>query len=303
MFVRVDLAIFFLTRKNAEYLDNLNLYCKSFCNQVEDRCSGENASKHVGVLVSRIPISIWSKKMKIEVRFGPGITASQATAFGRAADRWMEVITGDFVPVTVDNEVIDGLLIEAQGLNIDGQGSVLGQAGPTLLRPNSMIPIKGIMEFDTADLSSLEQQGTLFSVVLHEMGHVLGLGTLWQMKNLLSGSLYTGLEAAREYGLLIGTGSLPVPVENMGGPGTAGGHWRESTFGDELMTGFLSGQRQPLSRVTAAALTDLEYIVDVSKADKYSLELDGAIQAPQQIVGYSCSQMRRPVPTVLKTQG
>jgi Leishmanolysin len=244
---------------------------------------------------------IWSKKMKIEVRFGPGITATQATAFGRAADRWMEVITGDFVPVTVDNEVIDGLLIEAQGLNIDGQGSVLGQAGPTLLRPNTMLPVKGIMEFDAADLATLEQQGTLFSVVLHEMGHVLGIGTLWQMKNLLTDSFYTGLAAAKQYGLLLGQSSLPVPVEDMGGPGTAGGHWRESTFGDELMTGFLSGQRQPLSRVTASALADLGYKIDLSKADAFTL--NAAIQAPRQISGYSCSRMRRPVPTVLKTQG
>ena len=27
-----------------------------------------------------------------------------------------------------------------------------------------------------------------------------------------------------------------VPVENVGGAGTAGAHWRETTFGNELMT-------------------------------------------------------------------
>jgi Leishmanolysin len=241
--------------------------------------------------------------MNIVLRFGPGITASQATKFGEAADRWMDIITGNFTPVVVDGETLDGLIIEARGLNIDGSGSVLGQAGPTLLRPNTMLPVKGVMEFDVADLVALEQQGTLFSVVLHEMGHVLGVGTLWQTRGLLSNALYTGLESAKEYGLLVGTASLPVPVEDMGGPGTAGGHWRESTFGDELMTGFLSGVTQPLSRLTIAALSDLGYVVDLNAADVYALNLDGAIQASQEIVRYSCRNMRRPIPTVLQMQG
>ena len=36
-----------------------------------------------------------------------------------------------------------------------------------------------MMQFDSADLASLEAQGQLVNVILHEMGHVLGLGTIW----------------------------------------------------------------------------------------------------------------------------
>ena len=35
------------------------------------------------------------------------------------------------------------------------------------------------MSFDTADLARMEADGSLTDVILHEMGHVLGFGTLW----------------------------------------------------------------------------------------------------------------------------
>ena len=64
----------------------------------------------------------------------------------------------------------------------------------------------------------------------------------------------------------------PIPVANTGGPGTAEGHWRESTFDHELMTGYAeeSGP-MPLSRMTVAALEDLGYTVDYNQADDYTM--------------------------------
>ena len=61
-----------------------------------------------------------------------------------------------------------------------------------------------------------------------------------------------------------------VPVENTGGPGTAGGHWRESVFGNELMTGYLNPGTNPLSAMTIAAMIDLGYSVSLTAADAYS---------------------------------
>lgn len=40
------------------------------------------------------------------------------------------------------------------------------------------------MEFDSADAAALDAAGTLDDVVLHEMGHVIGFGTLWNTVNL-----------------------------------------------------------------------------------------------------------------------
>jgi hypothetical protein len=71
----------------------------------------------------------------IEVRFLGGLTKKQKDAFKGAAERWSRVIVGDLPSVMVDGEVIDDLLILAQGQAIDGPGNILGQAGPTRLRP------------------------------------------------------------------------------------------------------------------------------------------------------------------------
>src|ERR1043165_2126947 len=64
---------------------------------------------------------------KIEVRFLGGLTTAQKNAFKSAADRWTKVIVGDVPSVLADGEMIDDLLILAQGVNIDGPGQILGQ--------------------------------------------------------------------------------------------------------------------------------------------------------------------------------
>ncbi len=217
----------------------------------------------------------------IEVRFLGGLTKKQKAAFKSAADRWSRMIVGDLPSVMVDGEVIDDVLILAQGSAIDGPGKILGQAGPTHLRPANagsaaFIPAKGTMAFDTADLKQMGKNRTLNDVITHEMGHVLGIGTIWSRKALLKGAGTTnptlvGKSAMKEYGVLRGSGPTPVPVENTGGPGTADSHWRESVFRNELMTGFVGAAGNPLSRMTVGSLKDLGYVVDMNAAEAYEL--------------------------------
>jgi len=217
----------------------------------------------------------------IEVRFIGGLNEAQKNAFKTAADRWSTVIVGDLPSVQVDGEVVDDVLILAQGADIDGPGKVLGQAGPTHLRPagagaTAFIPVKGTMTFDTADLAQMEQNGTLKDVITHEMGHVLGIGTIWTFKKLLKGATtsnptFSGPTAMEEFGKLKGSGPKRVPVENTGGPGTANSHWRDTVFGNELMTGFVGAAGNPLSRMTAGSLKDLGYVVNLDAAEPYSL--------------------------------
>ncbi len=218
----------------------------------------------------------------IDVRFLGGLTETQKAAFTAAADRWVKVIVGDLPSMLVDGEVIDDVLILAQGTPIDGVGGTLGQAGPTHLRPASagqaaLLPAKGLMSFDTADLGQMEANGTLRDVITHEMGHVIGIGTVWRRKSLLNGAgttdpRFTGTQATAEYKLLGGTGSgAGVPVENTGGPGTADSHWRETIFRNELMSGFISGTGNPISRMTVGSLADLGYQVDLDAAEPYQL--------------------------------
>lgn len=223
-----------------------------------------------------------SSPFKIQIRFLGGLNARQKSAFTKAADRWTRIIVGDLPTVRVDGELIDDVLILAQGSAIDGPGRILGQAGPTHVRPrgagaSALLPVKGLMSFDTADLKKMATDGTLNDVIAHEMGHVLGIGTVWELKRLLKrprtpNPSFAGAGAMEEYRLLR---SAPrrrqVPVENTGGPGTADGHWRETVFRNELMSGFIAAPGNPLSRMTAASLGDLGYTVDLAAAEPYVL--------------------------------
>jgi len=114
------------------------------------------------------------------------------------------------------------------------------------------------------------------------MAHVLGYGTIWTLRGLLadpslSGGLdphFTGSRAIAEFNAAGGTtyvGGLKVPVEDTGGEGTADAHWRESVFGNELMTGFVDPGANPLSRVSIASMADLGYSVNLLGADPYVL--------------------------------
>jgi len=223
----------------------------------------------------------------IEVRFMGGLTQRQKDAFKGAADRWTRAITGDLPDVLDDNgQLINNLVILAQGAPIDGVGSILGQAGPSILRPANagqaaFLPAKGEMTFDTADLANMEANGTLDDVITHEMGHVIGIGTIWDLKKLLqnagtSNPTFVGTNAQREFGALRGAEPQPVPVESHGGLGTRDSHWSDSLFGNELMTGFVSSPPNPLSRMTIASLQDMGYTVDLNTAEAYALPTNAA---------------------------
>lgn len=248
----------------------------------------------------------------IEVRFLAGLSQRQQDAFANAAMRWTQVIIGELPSVMVDGELVDDVLILAEGADIDGPGRILGQAGPTAIRPAAAgpaaaIPAKGRMIFDSADLAQLEESGTLDDVITHEMGHVLGVGTIWEQKGLLAGArtdnpVFVGLAARIEFGTLLGDEPTDVPVENRGGPGTADSHWREDLFRDELMSGFISAAPNPLSRLTAASMQDLGYTVDLGAAEPYELpslmaSVQSAIEAKR--TGVDMHRMMPILPTML----
>ncbi len=221
----------------------------------------------------------------VQFVFGGGVTSTQRSLFEQAATRWEGVITADLANATVNkaanlcgqNEpaysgTVDDVVIYANVGPRDGAGGVLASAGPCLVRSGGVTSY-GVMNFDSADSSGPD----LYETILHEMGHVLGLGTLWTrfgLTNYSSGCpaapRYTGASARSEWNALGGAGD--VPVENGGGGGTACGHWDEETFNTELMTGYSEGSAsEPLSRMTAGSLQDMGYGVNKGAADPYSL--------------------------------
>jgi hypothetical protein len=180
------------------------------------------------------------------------------------------------------NETVNGIILYAEVAPIDGVGSILGSAGPCLVRTGNLLPIVGVMRFDSADMSVMASSGLLNGVVLHEMMHTLGFGTIWgpgAQNEVASPSgtdpRYLGSIGQAAYAALGGTATADaangVPVENTGGSGTRGAHWRESVFHTELMTGWADGSLA-MSRVTIGALRDFGYDVDLNKADSFSLQ-------------------------------
>jgi len=222
-----------------------------------------------------------------EIQFVGSSTGSQQAIVLSAANRWNSVITGDVPDFTANlsagacgvghsayNGIVDDVVIFVEIVPIDGTGGVLGSAGPCWLRSGSMLPIFGSVRLDSDDVAALEASGRLFDVVVHEIGHVLGIGTLWGTTGLLQGAggadpYYSGTNAIQEFQAIGGTHPNPVPVENTGGSGTRDAHWRESVMTSELMTGWLSGGINPLSRVTVGSLEDQGYTVDYGAADGF----------------------------------
>jgi hypothetical protein len=234
----------------------------------------------------------------IQLQFLSTMTASQASAFTSAAARWSSIVVGDqpddvVIAAPGDcgsnspalDETIDDNLIFATIAPIDGPGGILGGAGPCFVRIPSYLTIVGFMTFDVADMAFLEANGILVDVILHEMGHVLGVGSLWtyMTPSLLTGDhttgdpYFNGATAISQFNTAnVGMppyAGIPVPVEATGGAGTWDSHWRESVMGRELMTGYISAPpaTNPLSAITIGSLADMAYTVNYTTADAYTV--------------------------------
>lgn len=90
--------------------------------------------------------------------------------------RWATVI--QFVPGGgAPGQTAGELVISAELQSMDGAGGILGSAGPTgVWRDAPGISYSGQMVFDIGDIDQMESDGSFEGVILHEMGHVIGVG-------------------------------------------------------------------------------------------------------------------------------
>ena len=216
----------------------------------------------------------------IELIFLNQFTESQKKVLQYVARRWMAVITEDLPdyeftqgwsgmcgdqPYEISSgERIDDLRIY---LSTFEGGRAVGWGGPRVLRDETHLPVLGCMAFD------LERVNLLITG-LHEIGHVLGFGTIWDNlgfrqnnspDDLGADTHFNGplaIAAFNDAGGRNYTGAK-VPVEKMDGS-----HWRYSVFPSELMR---PGGGGALSAITVQSLADLGYDVDVTQADAYTL--------------------------------
>ena len=239
----------------------------------------------------------------IDFAFDVGVSDSVQSLFYAAARLWESVIIGDVPDVTLpDGSVIDDLLIHVDVADLDD--GVIALAGITDIRLGNTgrpanggfaqdgLPYIGQMTINAAFQSAIG----LGTTIAHEIGHVIGFGTLWQSvgsyTSLVAGigtddPVYVGANAVREFNQIFGASGESVPlfeVSTVGEPeyeGSYGCHWRDSVFNNYPMFGELMTSSYPvngddgavvpavLSRVTVGVLEDLGYVVDYMGAEYY----------------------------------
>ena len=288
-----------------------NAASDELCQMVPTRLGPYHVAVHAFTAFgpSTLTVTVGGKPVEtydIELVFLDGGTAAQDQVMRDAAMRWQSVLArgaddityqeavaagncGPGSPAIAAGETIDDTRIYVTIDSIDGAGGILGQAGPcssriTLFATSDTIYqeiVRGFIELDEDDVNRLEAQGGLISTVTHEFGHVLGVGTLWQSRDLLrdpsvggnanADTHFDGPLTLAAFNAIGGRSyrGAKVPVQSGGERGSSDSHWRESVFGIELMTPYIELGPQPLSRITVESLADVGYEVNLTAADQY----------------------------------
>lgn len=220
-------------------------------------------------------------------------TAATIAAFRGAEEFWDNRILGysDTIPGDIRPQLNGRLTITVFGQDFGGgvlaAAGVTAQVGSVLGGRNRAVATASQMFFDPNTIADFNQND-LQDVVIHEMGHALGIGTLWDANNLIQpipprgGILqYRGINARREFAREAGFNRPQVgfvPIEQQGGPGTALGHWDDDNFffnsqnidnRVELLTGFfIPNTERFVSETTFASLVDLGYVVSGFNEDE-----------------------------------
>ncbi|MEE2751441.1 MAG: leishmanolysin-related zinc metalloendopeptidase [Myxococcota bacterium] len=152
-------------------------------------------------------------------------------------------------------------------------------------------PVAGGIALGPGALEAGEYFDVLADAVTHEIGHLLGIKAfMWEYdadgdgvgeRDLVTGMTgvtcpeegvltYNGENTVAAWQALGGVGE--VPLEDTGTPGTRCEHIDESTFGPEVMTGYVNHEEpNVLSSLSLGLLADLGYSVDFTAAEPYEL--------------------------------
>lgn len=232
---------------------------------------GGGGESDPGVLSEYVSGGDSATSYNIKIDFKGTWTADLQQAFIDSADLLSSIITGDIADVFFRGKIIDDIVIKAELKEIDGEGGILGQAGPTAIRTADYLPATAVMQFDIADADIFNGLGLWEEIVTHEMLHSIGFGTIWGYLDLLDTTTDPDAPVFLGESAAAANGDEYVRVEESGGSGTALSHWDEATFGTELMTGWINYDATDpsattnidtdLSAMTIASLEDIGYLI------------------------------------------
>lgn len=151
-------------------------------------------------------------------------------------------------------------------------------------------PSRGTIRIDLDDIDQLIADPARFKqTIVHEIGHVLGLGTLFDSVGLVGGEagnpVYTGEQGSRAFAALLDReGSIHVPLQEEPEGTTRAFHWDECALRLDIMSTRLDevfvpanpdgiGESNVISTVSAGALVDLGYRVNMLRADRVPASL------------------------------
>ena len=271
----------------------------------------------------------------LELVIVDAVTTSQNGIITQVAERYESMIgLGDFdatwsspaddcapgMPELV-SQALDDISIYVMVGPLDGAGNVVGMSGSCVIRTGfggwAGMPGLGAVVLDEADIAQLESDGVLEAVVTREMARALGFSPVaWSFHGFLQNPSLpedaepdadadTHLNAALVVAAFNAAGGegyagARAPLENGAMPGISDTHWRQSVFGDEVMTPYLTGDSQPLSRITLEALYEVGYELDVMMADPFTLTgaRSARLRGPKMYLGMDIAAYRGPIATI-----
>lgn len=225
----------------------------------------------------------------IEIVFVDTVNEDYKQAILNAKNKWESVIkTG--IPNTYtfpkgttcfadwatlpNDKVVDDLLIFVKIGKMDGPGNMSGRSGLCVQTrtPDAHWRV-GMIQMDAEDLNLLGGTDYIEKVAKHQIGHMIGIGTLWKDFNLIKEvqgkkPTYTGAGGIEGQSKIGGSGQPILEINSNGG--MEANHWSESVYDTELMTTQLDANNY-LSKLSVLSLKDLGFEVNESNADAYTI--------------------------------